>query len=317
MTATTMGAALPLAAIDPTGWQVPAATALLAVAALFLRVFWQIALDPQTLVLPFRGVRATLFEWRGFVLLAAAWHFLPMAATGLAGVMAGANLGPLPPALLETILMAAAGGAAGILLLEVLRGVWYGQAGFHQVGDWLRNPIARVPEFLGSVAASLLVLWAWALVIDAVPGLDLPTYRPEGAELLVWPTVGQLGGGVVPWLAGMVSLLLFGLPALLAVLHGHGEEETVVGAFRSTLGRYRRLVGKWKTNLSWIVGLSLLWWVWGGLEAWLNSLSVPGLLSDLVGAGKMVLGLAVTLGGIVSLYGLCEAQARTVKKPKP
>ena len=58
-----------------------------------------------------------------------------------------------------------------------------------------------------------------------------------------------------------------------------------------------------------------MWWVWGGMEAWINSLAIPGLLSDLVGAGKIVLGLAVRLGGLVSLYGLCEAQARQIKTP--
>lgn len=297
---------------DLSGWDVVAWTALFAVLTFLLRVVWVGFLDPHTVVLPFRGVRALLADWRGFLLVGAAWHFLPAAGARLKGSLEGIRVGLIPGAWLEMLLITAAVAAAAVLLLEAMRGVWFGHGGFHQVGDWIRNPLARVPELLGTVTASLAILWVWNFVVSGIQGLSLPVDPVRAEALLRWPSVGLVSGGPGPFFLGVAAMLLFVLPALLVVLHAQGDEDDVSTAFLGALRRYVPLVKEWRTNLSWTMGVVLLWWAWGGLDTWLDTLAGFGLLGDLVRGGQFVLGLAVRLGGFVSLFGLVEIQARRV-----
>ena len=267
--------------------------------AFVLRTVWTLILDQEALVLPWQGFRRMLGDWRGFVLVAATFAFAQ--TTGSAANAMNAWTG-FPPAWWQGLLIAVVAGAAMILALEALKALWEGGGGFRMVGDWLRNPIKRVPEFLATVLGSFVVIWAGATALSMIPPLAGSMSGVTSGGIVPWP---EMSAAI--WGPGILGLLLFGLPAVLAIIMAQGENEAPVASCVAVFKRWWGIAQRWQLNLSWLVGMALLGMVWDGLRGWIDGLGASGMVADLLSVAVTVLGIAVAGGIVMSLYGLRDA----------
>ncbi|MBC8514399.1 hypothetical protein H8D30_00870 [bacterium] len=276
--------------VNAVGWVV------LAYAA---RTVWVLILDSDVMVLPWQGFRRVLGDWRGFVLVAATFAFSQTMSGGFnpASAWQGFSSGWI-----FGLLTAIAAAAAMILALESLKSLWEGGGGFGMIGDWLRNPVKRVPEFLATVTGSLILLWAGGALLSMIPALSTAKEGLSEGQMVPWPEMNA-----TLWGPGILAMLFFGIPAVLAIFISQGENEAPLASLMNVLKRWWGIAQNWRMNLSWLVGGALLGWVWNGLRSWMESMATSGVMGDLMMFSIHVLGVAVVLGMAMSLFGLRDA----------
>ena len=276
------------------------------VAGIILRMGWDWLVDGSTLMLAWDGFRKALKDWRTFAMGLGAWLFVNSAAAGFEGTMSADAVTAFMP------YAAGAIAAAGLVLfLGIMKSIWAGKANMKTVSDWLANPLKRAPELLATAAGSGAVLWVWGKIMPSIP-FAMPEMRwTQGLGMFTMPNVGgMVSGSAADWLFGSISLLLIGIPAVMMIIHADGEDEGFVNSFTTSIKRYPGLVTKWKANLSWALGVSLVAWAAGAMSAAFMAVGGGSFVGDVMQLFANAVQIATMIGVTASLYGLKAAHGK-------